>query len=233
MDHLEDEDFETVLLSLAMDGNFHQIVFLSLWDLMRARRDKSYRLCVERASLVLPVSRGILMGARFLQKTVPCRRMPFDFVIRFLGALETRGRSVYLLGTDRKNLQNAELNLRQTFPGAKIVGRYTGRYPKHIERDILTAIKKSSPDFVLVGSGIRGKDKWIYRKKKEFSQGVFLYSAVVMDIISGKKKKISRETFLKGREFLPDLARRPWRIFRGLVYFYYGLLLLIHRLRKV
>jgi N-acetylglucosaminyldiphosphoundecaprenol N-acetyl-beta-D-mannosaminyltransferase len=171
---LREEDFESVALSLAVDAEFHQIIFLSLWDLMRARRDKDFRLCVERASLVVPVSRGILMGARFLRKTVPARYMPFDFVIRFLGALETRGRSAYLLGTDRKNLQNAEQNLRQTFPGVKIVGRYTGRYPKPMERNILTAIKKSSPDFVLVGSGVRGKDKWIYRNRKEFPRGVFL-----------------------------------------------------------
>jgi len=158
--------------------------------------------------------------------------MPFDFVIRFLGALETRGRSAYLLGTDRKNLQNAEQNLRQTFPGVKIVGRYTGRYPKPMERNILTAIKKSSPDFVLVGSGVRGKDKWIYRNRKEFPRGVFLYSAAVMDIVSGKRKKVSREAFRKGREFLPELARHPWRVLRGFVYAYYGLLLLIYRIRK-
>ena len=53
-----------------------------------------------------------------------------------------------------------------------------------------------------------------------------------MDIISGRRKKISRETFLKGREFLPDLARRPWRVLRGLVYLYFGLLLLVYRIRK-
>lgn len=232
VDDLTDENFETVLLSLTLDRELHQIVFLSLWDLMRARRDKTYRLCVERASLVIPVSRSILWGARFLRKTVPTRRMPFDFVIRFLGALETRGRSVYLLGADRKNLQNAEQNLRQTFPGVKMVGRCTGWYSKAMERDILTAMKKAAPDFVLVGPGIRGKDKWIYRKKKEFSRGVFIYSSSVMDIISGRRKKISRETFLKGREFLPDLARRPWRVLRGLVYLYFGLLLLVYRIRK-
>jgi N-acetylglucosaminyldiphosphoundecaprenol N-acetyl-beta-D-mannosaminyltransferase len=53
-----------------------------------------------------------------------------------------------------------------------------------------------------------------------------------MDIVSGKRKKVSREAFRKGREFLPELARHPWRVLRGFVYAYYGLLLLIYRIRK-
>jgi N-acetylglucosaminyldiphosphoundecaprenol N-acetyl-beta-D-mannosaminyltransferase len=115
----------------------------------------------------------------------------------------------------------------------KIVGRYTGSYPKSMERNILVAIKKASPHFVLVGSGIRGREKWIYRGKSEFSQGVFLYSAQTFDIFSGKRQKVSREVFQKGREFLPDFARRPWRVFRSAIYLYYGILLLVHRLRKI
>lgn len=232
VDHVSEENFEEIALFLSESEEFHQIIFLSLWDLLRARRDKEFRLCVERASLIIPVSRGILAGARFLRKTVPARYMPFDFVIRMLGALETRGRSLYLLGAKNQDLRNVDQNLRQTFPGIKVVGRYTGYYPRAMERNIITAIKKASPHFVLVGPGIRGKDKWIYRNKKEFSRGVFLWNSPVMEIIAGRRRKVSREAFRKGREFLPELARRPWRVFRCLLYAYYGLLLVIYRLRK-
>jgi len=232
VDVVREEDFDSVALTLIEDGAFHQIVFLSLWDLMRARRDKDFRLCVERASLVVPISMGILKGAKFLKREIPVRYMPFDFVIRFFSVLESKGKSLYLLGSEMKYLQNAEQNLRQTFPGMKIVGRYTGFYPKSMERNILVAIKKASPHFILVGSGIRGREKWIHRGKSEFNQGVFLYSSLTLDIFSGKRRKVSRETFQKGREFYPDLVRRPWRVFRSVIYAYYGLLLLIHRLRK-
>jgi N-acetylglucosaminyldiphosphoundecaprenol N-acetyl-beta-D-mannosaminyltransferase len=230
--HLQDETFEDTVYALTESKDVHQIMFLSLWDLMRARRSGEFRRCVEQASLVIPVSLGILRGAKFLKKTVPQRYMPFDFMIRFFAALEARGRSLYLLGCKPKDLRAIEQNLKQTFPGLKIVGRYTGHYPKAKDTDIRTAIKKASPHCVLIGSGIRGKEKWISRHRNDFAPGVFVWSAPVMDIISGKKHKVSRETFQRGWEFFPELISHPWRILRGFVYLYYCLLLIIYQLRK-
>jgi N-acetylglucosaminyldiphosphoundecaprenol N-acetyl-beta-D-mannosaminyltransferase len=232
VDIVKDEDFEKVASFLIEGDNPRQIVFLTLWDLMRARRDKEYGQCVENAALVIPVSRGILRGAGFLKKPVPCRYMPFDFVIRFFRVLEEKNKALYLLGSDKKNLQNAENNLKQTFPGMKIVGRYTGGYPKTMEKNILLAIKKASPHFILAGSAIRGGDLWGFRNMKEFPRGVFLWNSPVLDVFGGKRKKVSREVFQKGREYLPDLLRKPWRIFRSLIYMYFAFLLVVYRLRK-
>jgi N-acetylglucosaminyldiphosphoundecaprenol N-acetyl-beta-D-mannosaminyltransferase len=231
--NLRDEIFEDTVYTLTENKNVNQIVFLSLWDLMRARRNREFLLCVRQSALVIPTSLGILRGAKFLKKTVPARYMPFDFLIRFLAALEARGRSLYLLGCGPKELRNIEQNLKQTFPGLKIVGRYTGRYPKAKEADIRLAIKKAAPHCVLIGSGIRGKEKWIFRHRNDFASGVFIWSPSVMDIISGKKRKVSKQTFQRGWDFFPELVRHPWRIFRGILYVYYGLLLIIYRVRKL
>ncbi|MDR1317541.1 MAG: WecB/TagA/CpsF family glycosyltransferase [Spirochaetales bacterium] len=230
---LRDEAFEDTVYTLTESGNVHQIIFLSLWDLMRARRNREFLRCVEQSALVIPTSPGILRGAGFLKKTVPRRYMPFDFLIRFLATLEARGRSLYLLGCKPNELRNIEQNLKQTFPGLKIVGRYTGYYPKAKDADIRTAIKKASPHCVLIGSGVRGKEKWIFRHKKDFNSGVFLWTPASMDIISGKRHKVSRQVFQKGWDFFPELIRHPWRIFRGIIYLYYGLLLIVYRIRKL
>ena len=231
VDILRDDAIKEAAYALAEDKGVRQIVFLSLWGLMKARRDKEYRQCVEQA-LVIPISKGILKGARFLKKKIPVRHMPFDFMIHFFAALEERGRSLYLLGCRPAELHSIEQKLKQTFPGLKIVGRYTGHYPKSKEQDICTAIKKASPHCVLIGSGIRGREKWVSRHRNSFSSGVFIYSALVMDIISGKKNKVSRETFQRGLEFVPELIRRPWRVLRSIVYLYYALLLVIYRIRR-
>jgi len=232
VDNVREEDIKDAACYLTDDKTaLRQIVFLSLWDLMRARRDKEYRSCVEQA-LVIPVSKGILKGAKFQKKKVPARHMPFDFMIQFFSALEAQGYSLYLLGCRPAELRNIEHNLKQTFPDLKIVGRYTGYYQKSKDDDISTAIKKASPHCVLIGSGIRGKEKWISRHRNIFSSGVFIYSPLVMDIISGKRTAVSRETFSRGLEFVPDLIRHPFRILRCIVYMYYTFLLLIYRLRN-
>jgi N-acetylglucosaminyldiphosphoundecaprenol N-acetyl-beta-D-mannosaminyltransferase len=230
--NLRDEAFEETIYALTENRNVHQIVFLSLWDLMRARRNGEFLRCVQQSALVIPTSPGIPRGAKFLKKTIPGRYMPFDFLIRLLAALESRGRSLYLLGCRPQELRNIEQNLKQTFPGLKIVGRYTGYYPKAKDADIRIAIKKAAPHCVLIGSGVRGKEKWISRHKNDFASGVFIWSPSVMDIISGKRRKVSKQIFQKGWDFFPELVRHPWRIFRGIIYLYYGLLLMVYRIRK-
>ena len=232
VDHLPEEVFDETVLALAEGKEVRQIIFLSLWNLMRARRDKELRRTAERA-LVIPISRGIQRGAKFLKKIVPERYMPFDFmIIRLFAALEARGRSLYILGCRPAELRSIEQNLRQTFPGLRIVGRYTGHYPKSKEKDICVAIKKASPHCVVLGSGVRGREKWVDRHRGLFSPGVFIYCPSVLDIISGRKRKVSRETFQKGLEFVPELITHPWRILRGIVYLYYLILLVFYRIRN-
>jgi len=231
IDVLSPESIDRAVDEMTKDEETHQIIMLRLWDMMRARVDREFNRCVRQASLVIPVSRGIVAGARFLKKSVPFRYMPFDFVIRLLGALETRHRSIYVIGGQRRSLQHVEQNLRHTFPGLHFVGRYTGFYDGEIERDIITAVKKASPDLLFMGPGVKARDKWYFRHRTQIKPGISLWSSETFDIFAEKRKRPSRQSFQAGTDILPDLFRKPWRILRGFVYFYYLLLLLVHRIR--
>jgi N-acetylglucosaminyldiphosphoundecaprenol N-acetyl-beta-D-mannosaminyltransferase len=178
---------------------------------------------------VLPVSKSIVAAARFLRGTRPARFMPFDFVIRVLGALEDRSQSIYLLGGTASSLRTAEQNLRQTFPGLRIVGRYTGHYGKPLEADIITAIRKAHPDFVLIGSGIPAADRWVSRHRSQLSPSIFLYSSETFDVFSERRARGSRAVFRRGFDFLPWLVRRPWRVLRFFVYLWFLLTLLFFK----
>lgn len=151
VDILPVEGIDELVVRFA-DGKNHQIVLLSLWDLMRARRVGEFRTMIAGASLVLPISVAITKGARFLRKAEPIRYMPFDFVIKLLAALERHGKSVYLFGATRTCIQKAEGNIKSTFPGLRVVGRYAGRYPRNMEASIIEAVKKATPSLLLVGS---------------------------------------------------------------------------------
>ncbi|MEI6876985.1 MAG: glycosyltransferase, partial [Spirochaetota bacterium] len=76
VDILPVEGIDELVVRFA-DGKNHQIVLLSLWDLMRARRVGEFRTMIAGASLVLPISVAITKGARFLRKAEPIRYMPF------------------------------------------------------------------------------------------------------------------------------------------------------------
>lgn len=209
-----------------------QIVFLRLWDLLRARRSKEFRTIVNRAALVPPVSIGIARGARFLKRRPVHRHPPFDVLIRLLSAVEQQNGSLYLLGGKKPGLHAAELALRQTFPGVRIVGRYTGYFPTEIEGDIVTAIKKANPSVLFVGNGVKGGIKWIARHRSVLPPCLAVYTPDGFAIFAGKRRRPSKESFKRGTDYLPDFRRKPWRILRLPVYFWYLVLLVVHRIRK-
>ena len=99
------------------------------------------------------------------------RYNPFSTIIHLLGELDKNYASLYLLGGRKQVLLTSEKNIKKTFPHIHVMGRFVGYYPKSMETDIITAIKKTSPSLVLLSDGIKGKHLWSYRKKKQFNQG--------------------------------------------------------------
>jgi N-acetylglucosaminyldiphosphoundecaprenol N-acetyl-beta-D-mannosaminyltransferase len=230
VDVVPEDKLTDVVETVLQKGQQCQIVLIRLWDLMKARRNKEYRNLLHGAGLVIPLSPGIVRGARFLLRSEPVTYLPFDFVVRLLSILEQRNRSLYLLGMERKHLEVVEQNIKQTYPGLRLVGRYHGFYPRYLDESIITAIKKSAPSCLLVGRGVTGGERWIYRHKPRFHSGIFLHAPDVLDIFADLKRRSSRRAPEGGIESLPRLLIKPWRMFRGVVYLWYGLLLLIYRL---
>jgi N-acetylglucosaminyldiphosphoundecaprenol N-acetyl-beta-D-mannosaminyltransferase len=229
VDILPEDRIEEVIASFN-DGKNHQIILLSLWDLMRARYNVEYRTMVQGASLVLPLSQSIVRGARFLKKQEPIRYMPFEFVIKLLGALERKGKSVYLLGASRSRLQKAERNVKNTFPGLRVVGRYAGRYPKAAEPALIQAICKATPTLLLVGSGVPGRERWIPRNLSRFNSGLYLWCSDLFDVFAESRSKPSKELFRRGLEWMPFIVRRPWKIYRFFIFIWYEILILAARI---
>ncbi|OJF76283.1 MAG: UDP-N-acetyl-D-mannosamine transferase [Treponema sp. CETP13] len=230
VDVIKPECVEKKLFSLLNEPGTKQIVFLSIWDLLKARRNPEYLKCLESASLVLPISKSILFGARFLKKTEPVRYNPFSTVVSLFTSLETRYRSLYLLGGHKGSLMEAERNLHATFPGLHIVGRYVGYYPKAVEKDILSAIFKANPSMVLLGDGIHGGIKWAYERRNNFGSSIFVYYKKSLDIFSKRSQKVSKKTFDRGNEKWVEILHNPLRVFLVFPYISYLLMLIVYKI---
>lgn len=213
VDILQPQNLENEILELLVMSGTKQIVFLSVWDLLRARGNNEFAQCVRNADLVLPVSKSIIRGAKFLHKPVPVRYNPFSTVINIFNILENHLKTLYLLGGRKKVLTEAENNLHLTFKRLQIVGRYVGYYPKSEEDRIIEAIKKASPSLVLVSEGIRDKDVWSYERRDRFSNSIFLYYHDALGIFSERIQRVSEKKFNKGREIFSEIQRNPVKIF--------------------
>ncbi len=227
------QDLEQVIMEMISKPGTKQIVFLSVWDLLKARRKKNaFRECVRNADLVLPISKSIISGAKFLKKDLPVRYNPFTTLISVLTVLENHTKSLYMLGERKKSLMAAERNVSYTFPNLQIVGRYVGFYPKSVEKDIIAAIYKAAPSLVLMSDGIKEKDCWAYNRRNQFSSSIFLYYRDAIGIFGERKTRVDEKTFEKGLEIWREILHNPLKIFLIFPYMKYILLLVWRRLFK-
>ncbi len=231
VDILPEDKIEEAVKRLFSSGKNQQIILASVWDLMKARRVPEVRAMFNNAGLVIPISLSLVKGAKFLKREAPVRYMPFDFIIKLMGVLERYGKTVYLLGSRKKNLQAAERNIRVTFPGLRVVGRHAGFYGRTKEGDILQAVKKSTPSLLMVGRGVSGKERWIPRNQKNFDSGLYLWCDDVFDIFAEKRYRVSKATFKRGLEWIPYTLAKPWKFGRIFIFFWYKILLLAYRIR--
>jgi N-acetylglucosaminyldiphosphoundecaprenol N-acetyl-beta-D-mannosaminyltransferase len=232
LDIVSPENLESAIYGLIDGGGDRNIVLLSLWDLLRARKAGEYRNYVQGAALIIPISKSLVSGARFLKHKTPFRYMPFDFVISLLSILERREFTVYLLGSKAHILKRAERNMTQTFPGLRVVGRHSGGYKKQAEETLLTAMKKAAPSLMLVGKGVHGREKWLARHTAKLSPGLRLWCSDIFEVFAEKKRRPSRSVFEHGLEWFGFCMRNPLRFFRVFPYFGYKLLLLGYKLFK-
>jgi len=199
---------------------------------MKARRDPDFLAMLNRASLVIPVSKSLEQGCRFLKLPEPDRHYPFDFIIQFLGALEDKRRTLYLLGDHHEAIQTIAANMRTSFPGLTLVGRHTGFYGRDKEEPILQAIQKATPTVLLAGPGIPGREKWAFRQGAPLPVRISFYSEETFQIMAGQKKRPSKASFKKGTYEAGRALLNPLRLMKVFSYAWYGLLLLVARLQK-
>ena len=230
LDIVPEECIPEVIEDLYRLENHKQIILLDFHDFMNARLSRERKKALQEAALVLPAS-AILTGAvKFLKlgNAVPVK--PYPFVIKLLTILEKSGKSVYLIGSDMKGVRKAEASVRKTFPGLQIVGRYSSRYKKNRENDIVTAIKKASPALLLTGKGLKGRYMWIHRKKRNFSPGLSLWEKTWFKVFSGKKNKPGYNRIsLLVKSFFKTLIR-PWRFFLIFRYMFFYILVLVEKI---
>ncbi len=227
------EDMEKELLQILEKPGTKQIIFLTIWDLLRARnKKKDFSECVKNADLIIPISKSIVSGARFLKRKVPVRYNPFNATIQILSILDQHYKSLYMLGSHKKTLMTAARNVHDTFPNLHLVGRFVGYYPKASEASVIEAIHKSSPSLAIIADGIKEKNLWAYHRKDKFSSSIFLYYRDCFGIFAERVKRVNERTFEKGHEIWHEIARNPFKLFLVFPFFCYIMSLVWSRILK-
>jgi N-acetylglucosaminyldiphosphoundecaprenol N-acetyl-beta-D-mannosaminyltransferase len=232
LDIVPRDKLEEIIFTLLKESEGKNIVLLSIWDLLYARHNLEYREYIKSAALVVPISKSLVRGARFLTGKTLERYMPFNFIIALLTILEKSERTIYLLGGKHSVLAKAERHIRATFPKLRVIGRFPGHFKKHNEDTLIQIIRKSAPSLLLVNDGVSGRERWIARNKSRLNTGMRIWVSDIFDVFAKRRRRPSKMIFDNGLEWIGFCFQNPLRFFRVFSYVYYNILLLIYKLLK-
>ena len=205
------------------------VILLDTYLLMRAQFDKELFQLINSADLVLPVSFGLKFGLDFLKIKTERVYNYFNFLINLLLHFTEDGKFIYILGGKKEVIKKADKNIKDSFPGIRLVGRFHSQYKKEFEDDLITAIRKACPALVLVGTRSPEQEKWIYKKRSDFDTGVFIGVGDFINIIGGKGNSPSERSIQSGLYGIKKLFKSPFRVS---YYFLYFIFLLYSKIFK-
>ena len=229
VDSISEEEVYERILRLSEMGKPAQIVLLDTALLIKARLNKELLNCINSSDLVLPVSAGVRNGLRFFNHKVHIFNY-FYFTIRLLSFFTDHKKIVYMLGGSKKIIDKAEKNVKQSFPGIKLMGKYHTQYKKDFEPKLITAIRKIEPALVVVSMKRPKQEKWIAAKKAKLNQGVFLGVENFVDILGGKLLSPSDRIVHSTLASCKKIFKKPLRIFDYILYFN---ILIVYKLFKI
>lgn len=230
VDIIPEEDIYNKIIELSKMEKPTYIILLDTFLLMKTRFSKELQNIINQADYVLPISPGIKFGLNFLKRKTDYIYNYFNFTIRLLTFLTEEKKNVYILGGNKNNSELIEKNIRDSFPGIRLMGKYWVDYKKDFESKLITAMQKVDPALVLVSMRRPKQEKWIYTRKKHFQSGVFLGVDNFINILVGKHESPKDNKLQSGSYSIHKIIRNPFRIF---YYIFYFMLLLVYKIFRL
>jgi N-acetylglucosaminyldiphosphoundecaprenol N-acetyl-beta-D-mannosaminyltransferase len=176
-----------------------------------ANRHHIFRELLNRTSLNLPDSTGLLWAARRSGQSLPERVTGVDTVMALCAELD-KDSPVFLLGAGPGIAENAGKFLGRANPNLNIVGCHSGTPDASDAPAILMQINAAQPVLLLVAYGAPQQDLWIARYLKEMlSVKVAMGVGGTFDFITGVQKRAPQFMQRAGLEWLWRFAQEPTR----------------------
>ncbi len=208
------EDFFTRALYLHEHGG-GQIITLNTEMIMAAREDKQLNIAIKSAELIIPDGQGVVWALK--KQGLKITHTPgIDFAYRLLRHSELHHWKVALVGGSPYVLNMVKRRLLQKIPKLKLGMSIHGYQEKDKWPELISSLKESRPDLVLIALGMPLQE--IFGKRaKEGCNGLWIGVGGSFDIWAGIKKRAPLWVRIIHLEWLYRLAKEPRRWKRMLV----------------
>jgi len=194
-------------------GSGHHVMTPNPEMLVEARRNPLFRAVLQKSSLNVPDGSGLLWAARRQSSSLPERVAGVDLLkdICAVGSVPP----VFLLGAAPGVAERAALRLRESNPGLRVAGTYSGTASPEDDDQIVARINSSGAEILFVAYGAPKQDLWIDRNlPKMLAVRVAMGVGGSFDFLAGTKKRAPAWMRRMALEWLYRLIREPSRLKR-------------------
>ncbi len=199
-------------------GDRGYICVCNVHAVMASNEDRELRQALLSSSMNVPDGQPLVWALKALGHSLGARVYGPELMARACARATSGNQRFYLYGGRNQGaLVQLALNLRQRYPGVKLVGGYSPphRLLTEEEEDAVTEeINRSRADVVWVGIGVPKQEKWMARMRNRLSTPVLVGVGAAFDFHAGLVPQAPSWIQEAGLEWAYRLAHEPRRLGR-------------------
>ena len=214
-------DYERTLeLIDAMAGEREHgyVCVCNVHTVMASREDPELRSALLGASLNVPDGQPLVWALNALGHSLSDRVYGPELMARACARAASSGQRFYLYGGRSQGaLVQLALNLRNRYPGIRIVGGYSPPHRPLTEEEqvaVVAEINDARPDVVWVGIGVPKQEKWMAALRPRLEAPVLVGVGAAFDFHAGLVPQAPPWLQRAGLEWAYRLAHEPRRLWR-------------------
>jgi N-acetylglucosaminyldiphosphoundecaprenol N-acetyl-beta-D-mannosaminyltransferase len=199
-------------------GQRGYVCVCNVHTVMASSEDEELRTALLRSTLNVPDGQPLVWALNALGHPLTDRVYGPELMARACARAATSGQRLYLYGGRNQGaLVQLALNLRQRYPGVKIVGGYS---PPHrpLTADeraaVVREINGSRADVVWAGIGVPKQEKWMAQLRPALDAPVLIGVGAAFDFHAGLVPQAPTWLQESGLEWSYRLAHEPRRLWR-------------------
>jgi N-acetylglucosaminyldiphosphoundecaprenol N-acetyl-beta-D-mannosaminyltransferase len=197
-------------------GDKGYICVAATHTVMVCEEDPEFREAVLNSSLTVPDGQPLVWAMNALGGNLTDRVYGPDLMARYCERAAGTGTRMYLYGGRNQGaLVQLALNLRQSYPGLKIVGGYSPPFRDLSEEEedaIVEEINGTRADVVWIGVGAPKQEKWMAQMRPRLDAAVLVGVGAAFDFHAGLVPQAPDWMQSAGLEWLYRMAQEPRRL---------------------
>jgi len=204
--------------AMAAEREHGYVCVCNVHTVMASQEDPELQSALSGASLNVPDGQPLVWALNALGHSLSDRVYGPELMARACARAASSGQRFYLYGgRNQRAVVQLALNLRERYPGIRIVGGYSPPHrPLSAEEEaaVVAEINDARPDVVWVGIGVPKQEKWMAKLRPLLEAPVLIGVGAAFDFHAGLVPQAPPWLQRAGLEWAYRLAHEPRRLWR-------------------